>query len=429
MRIPEIAARPGLAERLVRGALEAGDPGAALRAAWGGRSARGMRVLAVGKASVPMAAVVAGDEIEMLLTVVPEHERAAREQFACAAVFACDHPYPSERNVAAAQVVRELVARVAPGETLLVLLSGGGSAHLAMPWEGIPLEELRSCTRAMQLAGATITQLNAVRKHCEVLKGGRLAAECRGSVEALILSDVIGDRLDVIASGPTSPDPTTFADAMGAIERLGLRGRFPLIEAHLRDGVAGRVPETPKPGDARLARVSNTIIASNRRVVEGVRRVLEAQGIAVMGVTHAVEGDASEFGLAMASKALELKSAGGGAWVFGGETTVQVGDATGVGGPSQEAALAGAIALDGKGGCFVLTLSTDGRDGPTDAAGAVVSGETPRRMREAGVDPSEMLARHDSHHALDAVGALIRVDATGTNLNHVSVVIAFTHEA
>lgn len=423
---------------------EAADAGAALRRALrdeDARAAESVGVLAIGKASLAMAQVAAAflgaRMTRVMVATLAEHEAEAREwvrgldagatRLRTGLVEVGDHPIPSARSVAAAKAVLEFVAAGAEGE-LWVLVSGGGSAMLCLPHENaqgrVALEELGRLTRAIQNAGSTIHELNTVRRHFERIKGGQLAAATRATkVRAFVLSDVIGDALETISSGPTAADPTSPRDALAVIERLGLRDVAPGCVAYLETCVREGVRHTIPPGDERLARVENRIIASNAMLAHEAAAYLRERGFDVACVDERVEGEASEIGARLARDGMTLRA--GQAAIVAGEWTVNVGAATGlVGGPSQELALAAACTLDGVQGVRVVAISTDGRDGPTDAAGAAVDGQTCGRARAAGINPHAALQRHDSTKALDAAGALIRTGATGTNLNHVAVVIA-----
>ncbi|CAG0988896.1 glycerate 2-kinase [Phycisphaerales bacterium] len=414
-------------KRVIASVLLAADPAAAVRDSW--TTPKGeVKLLACGKAAVVMAGTAAsllGRAVRGVVTCPPE--RVEELRVPGVEVFPCDHPFPSPRNVEAALRARELVRGVAKDETLIAMISGGASAHLALPAEGLTLDDLREVTRRLQLAGAGIGELNAVRKHVEQLKGGRLAGVCRGEIEAYILSDVMGDRLDVIASGPTAPDPSTFAEALGVLESRGVAASVPRVVEHLRRGMAGKIPETPKAGEACFTRVTNRVIASNRRAVEAARDAAVSMGFHLAGVEHAVEGEAAVVGARLARRAAELAdSRRPWAWVVGGEWTVTVGERGGKGGPGQELALAAAKGLHERGVLgAVLSFSTDGVDGPTDAAGAVVTGETWARATDAGLDPEAGLSRHDSYAVLEGCGALVRTGPTGTNLNHVAVLLVY----
>lgn len=388
-----------------------------------------VHLLAIGKASLEMASeacvALGARVVRGLVTAVPErmgHVVLSEN----VRVMPADHPLPTERNLAAAREVAAFVRSVPAEHKLLVLISGGGSAHLALPAEGITLADLRRITSTLQKAGATIDELNAVRKHCEQLKGGRLAQMCGAAgVVVLIVSDVIGDHRDVISSGPFAPDRSTFNDATDVLAARGAAGVANSIDANLKRGALGQIPETPKPGDAAFSRVSDAIIAGNARLVAGVRSRLARVCDAIV-VRSGVVGEASELGeeLVGVLKTLAREHPGGRVGVvFGGEWTVSVGGATGLGGPSQEMALAAANELRKLPEASVLCYSTDGIDGPTDAAGALVTGSTCQRAEAAGHDVAEALCAHDSHRVLEEAGALVRTGPTGTNVNHVAVAL------
>jgi hydroxypyruvate reductase len=335
-----------------------------------------------------------------------------------------DHPLPTPRNLVAAQRVLEWIQRLSPSDALLVLLSGGASAMLCLPRPPLTLADLVAVTDALLRAGAPIEELNAVRKHAEVLKGGGLAAACpAGRIVTLILSDVLGDRLDVIGSGPTAPDPTTFTDALAVLDRRGALDAAPALTALLRRGVAGREPETVKPGDPLWLRVENIVIGNNRLALDAACAEAAARGYVIAERREMVQGDAADAGRTLARAALGLRARRPACIAWGGETTVTVGAATGRGGRNQELALAAALALEGQPGVTILSLATDGRDGPTDAAGAIVDGDTARQIRAAGLDPADALRRHDSYTALDAAGALLRTGPTGTNVNDIMLAL------
>lgn len=443
-RFEEFAAH---ARAVIDGILEAAEPGAAVRLCWpaalGGRR---LHVLAFGKASVGMARAVAGitahapDNTTVargLVLGVPEHVEDLHLEPSVWRVLAADHPKPGPRNVAAAMAAEAFVGEVPPEDTLLVLISGGGSAHLTLPAAGLTLNDLAACADDLMRAGAAIDELNTVRKHCERLKGGRLAAGCRAASRvAIIMSDVVGDRLDVIASGPTTADPTTYADALAVLRSRGLAAAHRAIVAHLEAGARGEREETLKHGDSRLVGVENIIAANHRLAVDAAADALEALGIDVTEKRYNIEGESAEVGrsigaaLAFYASRREQRPR---AVVWGGETTVTVdggGTTTGrsarpTGGPSQELALAAAARLSGLERVGLLAFSTDGRDGPTTAAGATVTGETWAAAESQGLHPGAALARHDSHGILGAMGALLTTGPTGTNVNHVMAGVVY----
>ncbi len=385
---------------LVDGVLQAvrvaADPRHAVRRFFSTIAAPGpTRVLAVGKAAHAMAEAAApslGDNFRAGLIIAPPSAslNAAASGFE---VREADHPLPTERNVLAAAEATELVKGLRSDEALLVLLSGGASALLTLPVPGLSLNDLRAAARVLMHAGATVDELNCVRRHCEQLKGGgllRLAttADCKG-VLSLILSDVVGDRLESIGSGPTAPDPTTYADALAVVERHGLTQQLVTVAEHLRRGAAGKLPETLKPGDDACGIVANLIVGRNDIATAAAAQAL-GQWCTIIEQRGGVVSEARSVATQLASKVIEAARAnshapGPRAFVWGGETTVTV-KGNGRGGRNQELALAAAIALDGVPGCMVMSFATDGVDGNSPAAGAVVTGDTLADARAAGLD-------------------------------------------
>jgi hydroxypyruvate reductase len=424
---------PDPIQTILDAALAAGDPRAAVAGAWPTDLSGPVHLLATGKASLEMtdAAIVrlGPDFTAGLVTAVPERVVAAVGGLdpSRVRILPADHPLPTPRNVAAAEEVLRFVAKVPTNATLLLLISGGGSAHLTLPADGLILDDLRTITSALQRAGATIEDLNAVRKHAERLKGGRLAAATPARrVLALVMSDVEDDRLDVISSGPAAPDPTTYADALRVLDRHALTDLVPTLTAHLRAGAEGRRPETIKPGDPSLARVTHRVIASNRRVLDAAADKARAMGLFVQRDHRFIAGGAAAEGRRLGATLRRLSTEGRPTcFLAGGEPVVSVGTATGAGGPSQELALAAAVELDGARGVTLAAFSTDGVDGPPSPdnphAGAIVTGETARRARSLGLDPIDHLARHDAAPFFSRLQDALRTGPTGTNLNHVVV--------
>lgn len=423
-------------DSLVESVLAAAEPGACVR-----RHARELpagRVVvlfAAGKAGRAMAAAAAGllgERVRVGLVIVPSGWHRSPER--CSdlpdhvRVLPADHPLPTDRNIHAAMEVVRLVEGLSAADTLVLLLSGGASAMLTLPAGGLELDDLRAVSEALMKAGAPIGELNCVRKHCEVLKGGglaRLAAARGAAMVSLILSDVVGDDVGVIGSGPTAPDETTYADAFRVLEQRGVLNASPRIVAHLHRGAAGRLEETVKPGDPCLSLVRNIIVGSNTMAVDAAAAELTRQGFEVVETRTRIEGEAAEVGCALAARLRELAASASSApraVVWGGETTVTVSAQAGIGGRNQELVLAAAIALEGLSRAGVLSLATDGVDGPTDAAGAVVTGETVQAARRAGLDAVEFLSRHDSHTFFarhEGGSCLVRTGPTGTNVNDV----------
>lgn len=385
--------------------------------------ARG-RVLVVGagKASGAMAAAaegVLGERVADGLVVVKDGHLADTTRVR---LVEAGHPVPDARGEAAAHRIRALAEAAGADDLLLVLISGGGSALTPAPAPPITLADKQTLTRLLLAAGANINQLNALRKHCSLLKGGQLArAAAPARVHALLLSDVIGDPLDVIASGPTTPDVSTFAEALAILDRFELRSRTPAaIVERLERGARGEVPETPKPDDPVFRRVTNAVIGNNLLVVEAAAERARTLGYAPHVLTRALEGEARDAARRLVGLAREIQAGRGpvappACLIAGGETTVTV-RGTGSGGRCQEWALAAALELDGVAGIVALAAGTDGSDGPTDAAGAVADGATVKRARERGDDPRTRLARNDSNPVFAALGDLLVTGPTNTNL-------------
>jgi hydroxypyruvate reductase len=379
-------------------------------------------VVGAGKASGAMAAAaeqVLGDRIVDGVVVVKDGYRAETRRVR---LVEAGHPVPDARGEAAAREIRAIAQRAAADDVLLVLVSGGGSALTPAPVPPITLGDKQAMTRLMLAAGANINQLNAVRKHCSLLKGGQLArAAAPAPVRALLLSDVIGDPLDVIASGPTAPDVSTFAEALAILDRLDLRSRTPAaIVERLTRGQRGEIPETPKPDDPVFRHVTNTVIGNNRLVVDAAADEAVRLGYGPHVVTRSLDGEAREVAAGLVALAREIGEGRGpvaapACVIAAGETTVTV-RGRGRGGRCQEFALAAALALDGVGGIVALAAGTDGTDGPTDAAGGIVDGESARRARALGQDPRARLEDNDANPMLDALGDLVTTGPTNTNL-------------
>jgi glycerate 2-kinase len=410
---------------LLEAALRSADPAEALRRSWrdNGSAARSL-LIGAGKASVAMIreALAQSPDAQGIAAVVPEHAVGLSDDRV--RVMPADHPLATARNTDAARAVWDLACVAGKGDTLIVLLSGGASAHLTWPVDGLTLDDLRAVTDRMLRSGAPIEDLNCVRKHCERLKGGRLAeAASPARVATYVLSDVIGDRLDVIGSGPTVSDPTTYADALDVLDRHGARDASERVTAHLEAGARGERPETPKslPGS------SPVVIASNDVAVDGVAEAARSLGFRIAGIDRGVVGDAAEAGRALARRIAQLDDARPACWVMGGETTVDVrsGEDAGLGGPSQELALAAAIELEGVDHACVVAFATDGLDGPTDSAGAWATGTTVAVAAARGLDAGRSLARHDSQRFFSEVGGEISTGPTGTNVNDIALLLAY----
>jgi hydroxypyruvate reductase len=325
----------------------------------------------------------------------------------------------------------DLLTKVRGGDLVLAVISGGGSALLTLPASDLSLDDLQATTGLLLRSGATIVELNTVRKHLSQIKGGGLARSAgRAQVVSLVLSDVVGDPLDAIASGPLVPDPTTFEDAWQVLARYDLVAQVPAaVRQRLAAGRRGEVPETPKPGAAIFGRVQTVVVGNNRLAAEAAVEAARAWRLNALLLSTFVEGEAREVARVAAALARELVAcnrpvARPACLVWGGETTVTV-QGGGRGGRNQELALAAALALAGVPGVVLVALGTDGTDGPTDAAGAVATGQTVARARALDLDARAHLADNDAYPFFDALGDLIRTGPTGTNVNDLLFIFAF----
>jgi hydroxypyruvate reductase/glycerate 2-kinase len=336
---------------------------------------------------------------------------------------------PTEAGAAGAARMLDHLRDLGPHDLVLCLLSGGGSALLPAPAAAITLEDKLRTTRLLHSCGATINEMNAVRKHLSRVKGGRLAEAAGGArVVSLIVSDVVGDPLDVIASGPTAPDPTTYADALAVLAKYALEARTPArVLQHLRRGAAGELTETAK----RLpSRVRNVVIGNNALAMRGAARLARARGYRVLDLGARIEGESREVGIVLAGLVRSVREAGRplpspACILSGGETTVTLGGEHGLGGRNQELVLSALAHLGEPGlrGAVVLCGGTDGEDGPTDAAGALADAGVARAARILALDPRDFLARHDAYSFFARTGGLVRTGPTRTNVMDLRVAL------
>jgi glycerate 2-kinase len=378
-------------------------------------SVRRVIVLGCGKAAAAMAAateMILGDRIEAGFVVVKDGYRAPTR---IVEVAEAGHPVPDARGEAAAKRLLALAAEAEAADLVIVLISGGGSALTPAPVPGVTLAEKQSVTRLLLEAGATIGELNTVRKHLSRLKGGQLArAASPAIILTLILSDVIGDPLDVIASGPTAPDPTTFADALRVVGDRGLGMRVPpAVSRHLEAGLRGDVAETPKPDDPLFERIGNIVIGNNALIAEAAVAAARRLGYRPELITRQLQGEARHAARELVARARE--AAAPACLIAAGETTVTV-RGRGRGGRCQEFALAAALELEPGEGLTVLAAGTDGTDGPTDAAGAVVDAGTVYRDDATARRARAALEDNDAYTFLGDADALIVSGPTNTNL-------------
>ena len=373
-----------------------------------------VHVLGVGKVAFPMLegllAIMEPGRIAGGLLVMPETCFPPMQSPPTGVVsIASDHPDPSVRSVAAGRAARDLVAALLPSDRLLVLLSGGGSAALALPADGLSLADKRETTRAVARAGASISDLNTVRKHLSAIKGGQLALHTRAPTVVLALSDVVGNDPSAISSGPFSPDPTTFAQALALVERFAPRAPLRAVE-HLRRGVAGALHETPKPGDPRLAHVDFRLVAGPERVADEARRAVLARGLAAGALSLDTESAVGDLALAYGRLARQEATSRGPVRILvgNGEPSIVIRGQPGRGGRATHLALAMAREISGLPAVTFLAAGTDDRDGATEACGAVVDGATWARAEEAGLDPAGALERYGTEGPLKALGCLVR---------------------
>lgn len=394
------------------------------------------RILVVGggKAGAAMAAGIEGalpNHLDRLSGVVNMPAETVRPLHAIRlhAARPAGTNQPTAEGVAGVRAMLDLVGHAGPRDVGLCLLSGGGSALLPAPVEGITLQDKQHVTALLHACGATINEMNCVRKHLSAIKGGRLAQafETR-PLFSLIISDVIGDPLDVIASGPTAADPTTFADALAVLDRYALRERVPAaVVTHLergRDGLLGETLKTLPPT------VHNIILGNNSRALAAAERQAKALGYAVFNLGSFIEGETRQAAVVLAGIVRSIRADGQPmrppvCLLSGGETTVTLTPKHGRGGRNQEFVLAAALQLGEVGLRRVVVLSggTDGEDGPTDAAGALADEGTLWRASQAGLDPADSLARHDAYPFFEAIGDLLKTGLTQTNVMDVRVIL------
>ncbi len=426
-------------------ALKAADPGEAVKRflrlegdtlrvgerAYDLRSYDRVLVVGAGKAGSAMAAAVEevlGDRVTGGIVNVKYGHVAptARVKIQEAA-----HPVPDEQGLAGTRQMVDLLKGAGPRDLVITVISGGGSALMDLPVEGITLEHMKALTDALLRSGATINEINTIRKHLSQVKGGGLARIASpAQVISLILSDVVGNPLDFIASGPTVPDTTTFQDAWRVLESYGLTDGIPApIAERLSAGLRGEVPDTLKAGDQTFERVQNVVVASNELAAEAAVAKARELGFNTLLLSTFIEGEAREVAKVFAATAKEMAAYGRplprpACLIAGGETTVTV-RGNGKGGRNQEMALSAALKIAGLEDVMIVPAATDGNDGPTDATGAIADGSTVARAIATGLDPIEYLANNDAYHFFEQLGDLIKTGPTNTNVNDLTFVYAF----
>jgi hydroxypyruvate reductase len=384
-------------------------------------------VVGAGKAAASMAAAVeaqwpADAPIEGLVITRYAHGLPTRR----IRVVEAGHPVPDESGLAAAREILDLARSLGDDDLLLALVSGGGSALLALPAPGVPMEDLKQVTRALLASGAPIQDMNTVRKHLSAIQGGRLAAATRAQVLALVISDVTGDDATHIASGPCAPDPTTYHDAIEILERFGVDPPAS-IRAQLERGASGLEEETPKPGESLFARVENRVIATAHQSLLAAATHFQAHGIASMVLGDSVTGESREVAKVFAAFAREIRhhahpARAPVALISGGETTVTL-RGNGRGGRCTEFLLSLAIELDGLERTWAIACDTDGIDGSEDNAGALLTPDALVRARTLGIEPKKLLANNDGYGFFAAIDDLVVTGPTRTNVNDFRVIL------
>ncbi|MBV9769279.1 MAG: glycerate kinase [Bryobacterales bacterium] len=386
---------------------------------------RNIFVIGAGKASAQMAAAIerllgkriTGGEIN----VKDGHTAPLRR----IELHECGHPVPDERGVAGARRISQIASQAGADDLIICLISGGASALLPLPAPPITLAEKQKTTRLLLRCGASIHEINCVRKHISSIKGGQLARLAYpATLLTLILSDVIGDDLDVIGSGPTVPDRSTSAGARAIFDRYQIWSKLPDA---VRERFSSEAEETPKPGDKIFRKTRNVIVGSNALAVDAAAIEARRLGFHTLVLSTFVQGEAREVARVHAAIAKEIRASDRpvrrlACVISGGETTVTV-RGSGLGGRNQEFALAAALEIAGLRDVAILSGGTDGTDGPTDAAGAVVDGTTLERAQVLGLNASEFLANNDSYHFFEAIGDLIQTGPTGTNVADLHVIL------
>lgn len=414
------------ANAILKAALRAADPTAAVEAALRRRRDLGryenVFVVGAGKATGTMARAaervlgkrITAGSINVKDGDVPKLRRID--------VHPASHPVPDERGVEGAKRIAEICAAASDRDLVICLLSGGASALAPYPPAPVTLAQKQETTRLLLKSGANIHEMNAVRKHLSRFKGGRLAKLASpAKVVSLILSDVVGDDLDVIGSGPTAPDSSTFETALAVIDKYGLRGRVP---ASVRRMLETAADETPKPGDPVFDRVENIVIGSNQTSLEAAAREAKSLGYRTLILSSTIEGETRDVARMHAAIARQIRMYGQpirppACVISGGETTVTI-RGTGKGGRNQEFALAAAIDIAGLDDVLILSAGTDGTDGPTDAAGAIADGQT---LARASRSAPEALQNNDAHPFFEQLGDLIVTGPTGTNVMDIHIML------
>ncbi len=387
-----------------------------------------IRLLALGKAAQGMAAGVfecLGDRINNGLVITKHRDHTVHLPDQVEVVLG-DHPVPGERSLECGKKAREFVSSAGEKELILVLISGGGSSLMTLPEEGISFADYRAASRLLLESGATIHEFNTIRKHIDQVKGGKLAKKALpANIVTCVLSDVIGNDPDVIASGPTVADPTTFSQCLEIIEKYHLTDTMPSsVITFLKNGA--KIETSAGTSGDEVSHANPVILlGDNRKAAEASLRKAESLGFAASIVTNSLTGEAAIVGKQLADALTQPVAYIPEILIYGGETTVTIQEKAGSGGRNLEAALAAVKPLADKKNVALVTFATDGEDGPTDAAGAIVTAETAKNAAKQGLDPANYLQNHDSYHFFEKIDSLIKIGPSGTNVNDLLFILKY----
>ncbi|MCL4537623.1 MAG: glycerate kinase [Nitrospirae bacterium] len=431
----EQTTRKELATEIFYAALKAVDPYNAvklytdkIRSVYQNGSFKRLIVTGFGKAACSMSKAVEdnlGDLIDTGILITKYGHSMSQESMI--RIYEAGHPVPDENGLRGTEEIIKILKNADKNTLVVCLVSGGGSALLVSPYEGISLDEKQKITQLLLKAGVDIYELNTVRKHISKVKGGRLAEIAYpAKMISLVLSDVIGDRLDVIASGPTAPDKTTYNHAIGVLEKYKLTEKAPeSVINMLGNGAKGLIPETPKDDNPVFEKVENIIIGSNIKALEAAKTKAESLGFKPEIISSEITGEARDVGKWLADIARSKRSNSSNrlnCLISGGETTVTV-KGNGMGGRNMELALAFAMEIECVEGITLLSAGTDGTDGPTDAAGAIVDGQTVKKAKTTGLNPEEYLNNNDSYNFFKKIDELLVTGPTGTNVMDIQIMV------
>lgn len=390
---------------------------------------KNLYVLGAGKAAAPMAAAIEDMIDEKITGGIISVKFGHLDDLKHINLIEAGHPVPDENGIRGASAILKLAKNVKKDDLILCLISGGGSALMPLPYDGLTLENKQDTIKILLSCGATIHEINTIRKHISKIKGGRLAqAVYPATLVTLILSDVVGDDLDIIASGPTVPDPSSFYDCKNIFLKYNIIHSIPQnILNHIESGISGEIDETPKPLDPIFDSTYNLIIGSNVESLMSAKQTAEILGYNVILLSSMIEGETRLIAQVHGAIAREIIKTGNplplpACILSGGETTVTV-TGNGLGGRNQEFSLAASIDISGEKNIVILSAGTDGTDGPTDAAGAFSDTFTYKRAEERGLDPYRFLTNNDSYHFFQKLGDLFITGPTNTNVMDLRIIL------